>query len=301
MGMRARRPPLKYRIARLIGHQHYIPHGRDRFIRLFATPDRATSTAFTVDFFGQVYRGDLSNFLDWSVYVYGAYAKHELILLRDITEALRAELTSIAFYDVGANVGQHTLFMSKVADEVFSFEPYEPARKKLLQKLEDNEVRNVRVFPVGLGAQNENLEFHAPKATNMGMGTFCRIPDFGTVLKLPMRQGDALFAENRLPRITLMKVDVEGFESAVFEGLRKRIWQDRPVIMTEISGPDRSGFRTPDGFARTLYDGFELFSVGCTSISGTYSIQSPSFDTDEELLVIPIERTARLKHILNKS
>ena len=53
MGMRARRSPLKYRVARLIGHQHYIPHGRDRFIRLFAPPDRATSTAFTIDFFGQ--------------------------------------------------------------------------------------------------------------------------------------------------------------------------------------------------------------------------------------------------------
>jgi hypothetical protein len=38
--------------------------------------------------------------------------------------------------------------------------------------------------------------------------------------------------------------------------------------MTEISGPDRSGFRTIDGFERALYDRFELFSVGRTSISG---------------------------------
>jgi hypothetical protein len=74
---------------------------------------------------------------------YGAYAKHELILLRDITEALRAELMSIAFYDVGANVGQHTLFMSKFADEVVSFEPYEPVRTKLLQRLEETERQGV--------------------------------------------------------------------------------------------------------------------------------------------------------------
>src|SRR5260370_42487931 len=103
----------------------------------------------------------------------------------------------------------------------------------------------------------------------MGMGTFCGALVLGAVLKLSVRRGDTLFAENRLPRMTLMKLDVEGFESAVFEGLRERIRQDRPVIMTEISGPDRSGFRTVDGFARALYDGFELFSVGCTSISGT--------------------------------
>ena len=39
-----------------------------------------------------------------------------------------------------------------------------------------------------------------------------------------------------------MKVDVEGFESAVFRGLRERIRQDRPVILFEVSGADRSGF-----------------------------------------------------------
>src|SRR5262245_55262987 len=165
--MKAGLPPLKYRLARFIGHQHYVPHGRDRLIRLFASPDHATSTVFSVDFFGQVYKGDLSNFLDWSVYVYGAYAKHELLLLRDIAQALRADLPRIAFYDVVANVGQHTLFMSKFADEVMSFEPYEPARARLLHKLEENGVQNVKVFPVGLGEQNGILSFHAPNDTNM--------------------------------------------------------------------------------------------------------------------------------------
>ena len=116
-----------------------------------------------MDFFGSIYSGELNNFIDWSVYIYGAYSNNELQLLRDIAHALRAEYGHITFYDVGANVGQHTLFMSKCSDEVISFEPFEPVRTKLLQKLEENKIRNVKVFPIGLGARDEDLAFfHRP-------------------------------------------------------------------------------------------------------------------------------------------
>src|SRR5262249_5416419 len=157
------------------------------------------------------------------------------------------------------------LFMSKYSDEVISFEPFEPVRTKLLQKLEENKIRNVRVFPIGLGAQDEDLAFSSPADDNLGTGSFRGAADAG--LNLPVRQGDTFFAVNRLPRIDILKVDVEGFESTVFHGLRERLRRDRPVIVTEISGTDRSGFGTLDVFANAMYDDFELFAVGCTSIS----------------------------------
>jgi hypothetical protein len=95
-----------------------------------------------------------------------------------------------------------------------------------------------------------------------------------------------------------MKVDVEGFESAVFLGLNERLRRDRPIIVTEISGRDRSGFGTFDGLAKVMYDDFELFAVGCTSISGTYRIMRPSFQADEEFLIVPRERMQILRHVL---
>src|SRR5262249_46518695 len=203
--------------------------------------------------------GVLINLLEWSVYIYGAYGNYELQLLGDIAEALHTEIEHITFYDVGANVGQHTLFMSKRAEEVVSFEPFEPVRTKLLQKLEENKIRNVRVFPFGLGARDEDLAFISPTGANMGTGSFRVAADVEVGLKLPVRQGDALFTAKQLPRIDVMKVDVEGFESAVFHGLRERLRRDRPIIVMEISGTDRSGFGTLDGFANAMYDDFELF------------------------------------------
>src|SRR3984957_15808788 len=131
--------PLKYRVARFIGHQHYIRRGRDRVIRLLlANSNPAPSIRFSVEFFGYIYSGDLSNYVDWSVYLYGAYSNNELQLLHDIVRALRDKIQHITFYDVGANVGQHTLFISKYVDEVMSFEPFEPVRKQLFAKLDEN-------------------------------------------------------------------------------------------------------------------------------------------------------------------
>jgi len=290
--------PLKYHLARFIGHQHYIRRGRDRVIRLLLGGDDNSTIRFSVDFFGNIYSGELNNFIDWSVYIYGAYSNNELQLLRDIAQALRAEYGHTTFYDVGANVGQHTLFMSKCSDEVISFEPFKPVRTKLLQKLEENKIRNVRVFPIGLGARDEDLAFSLPTGVNLGTGSFRGAADAKARLNLPVRQGDTFFATNQLPRIDILKVDVEGFESAVFEGLRERLRRDRPIIVTEISGTDRSGFGTLDGFATAMYDDFELFAVGCTSISGTYRIERASFQTDGEFLVVPRELKRILNHFL---
>ena len=115
---------------------------------------------------------------------------------------------------------------------------------------------------------------------------------------LPVRRGDSFLSEHSLPPIVILKVDVEGFEAEVFDGLRERLRRDRPVILTEISGTDRSGFLNFERFAAALYDDFDYFSVGCTSISGTYRIASPAFHADGEFLIVPKEKLARLQAIL---
>lgn len=293
--------PYKYRLARFIGHQHYIPRGRDRLIRTFASPDHAPSTSFTVNFFGLVYRGDLGSFIDWSVYVYGAYSKNELLLLRDLALVLRSTEERVTFYDVGANVGQHTLFMSPLVDRVVSFEPFPLVRKELEQKLSDNAIGNVTLFPVGLGSKDEDLPYSTPDGKNMGTGTFRSVAADRDACILPVRNGDLFFKQNALPRIDLMKIDVEGFESNVFMGLKETIERDRPVILMELSEADRSGFGDEKSFISSIYDNFEMYSVRTTSISGTYRLGQANFMDDGEILIVPRERCDSLKSVINLS
>jgi FkbM family methyltransferase len=261
-------------------------------------PDRIGPTPFEVDFFGYRYNGDLSIFLDWNVYMYGAYAMHELMLLRDLADVLKTMTPKLSFYDVGANVGHHTLFMSKHATTVTSFEPYEVVRAKANQKLSKNSVSNVTMFPYALGAEDQELEYAAPSGSNVGSGSFRASDEEG--LKIPMKvfRGDTFFEEHNLPKIDILKMDVEGFESAVLQGLHDRLRSDRPVILTEISGPDRSGFGSLEGLTAALYDDFEIYGVKADRLGGTYSIKPCQFESDNYVLITPKELRPKLSHIL---
>src|SRR5271157_3775040 len=102
----------RIRLARWIGHLRWAPRGQDGLIRLLCNPDTAAPVAFEVDFFGLRYRGSLSDFIDWSVYFYGAYARNELSVLRQFAALLHGEHRRVVYLDVGVNVGQHLLFIA---------------------------------------------------------------------------------------------------------------------------------------------------------------------------------------------
>ncbi|WP_433967598.1 FkbM family methyltransferase [Tunturiibacter gelidiferens] len=106
----------------------------------------------------------MANFIDWSVFYYGAFQLHEVRLLGAIADALRATGKPVNFFDVGANIGHHTLFMSSHADHIFSFEPFSVVRSEMERKLHHALVGNVTIFPVALGDLNESGSSTRPQA-----------------------------------------------------------------------------------------------------------------------------------------
>ena len=59
--------------------------------------------------------------VDNDIFYYGAYEKHILYFLRDVMRTVYGNRGT--FVDVGANTGQHSLFVSRFASEVHAFEP----------------------------------------------------------------------------------------------------------------------------------------------------------------------------------
>jgi FkbM family methyltransferase len=286
---------LKHRALRAIGHRHWLP-GRDRILRAFSHPDHQTSRFFETDFFGHAYSGNLANFIDWSVYYYGAFAIHELHLLAALADALRAQGKPVNFYDVGANIGHHTLFLSSHANHVYSFEPFAAVRDEMERKLNHAKVRNVTAFPVALGNRNETGVFYPPIGANQGTGTLGdSLPGnaSGESIAVPVVRGDDFFAANRLPPVSLLKMDVEGYELNVLEGLKETLRRDRPPILMEIQREQRHGRESPRGASVNdllkdlLYPDHLLFEVG--SSRGRYTLRPFSMGDTEEALVLPVE------------
>src|ERR1700722_15372180 len=104
--------PFRLKLLRQIGKQTWIPRGQDRLMRAIWDPDTSPSFPFEVEFFGMTYGGDLARFIDWSVFAYGSYAYAELSLLEALAAEIRTKRGHVFFFDVGANVGHHSLFMA---------------------------------------------------------------------------------------------------------------------------------------------------------------------------------------------
>jgi FkbM family methyltransferase len=282
---------LKQRTLQAIGHQSWL-RGRDRILRFFSNPDTHKSQPFETDFFGIPYTGNMANFIDWTVFYYGGFAVNELRLLGALADALRAQGKPVNFYDVGANIGQHTLFMSRHADRIFSFEPFATVRQEMQRKLDYANIHNVSAFPVALGNRNETGVFHPPTGANQGTGTLGdMLPDNASAESIPVQvvRGDDFFAANSLPPISLLKMDVEGYEVNALEGLRETLWRDRPPILMEIQRETKSGAHTGKSASiqSLLYPDHLLFEVG--DARGQYTLKPFSTGNTEEALVLPAE------------
>jgi FkbM family methyltransferase len=282
---------LKQRALRALGRQYWL-RGRDRVLRFFSDPDTHPALPFEIDFFGLPYTGNMNNFIDWSVYYYGAFSIEELRLLTALADALRAQNRPVNFYDVGANIGQHSLFMSSHADRVFSFEPYSVVRQEMERKLSHAAVHNATIFPVALGNSNESGVFHPPTGANQGTGTLGdNLPDNASAdtISVQVVRGDDYFAANQLPAISLLKMDVEGYEVNALEGLRETLWRDRPPILMEIQHINASGVDSGKSalLRSLLYPDHLLFDVG--SRRGQYTLKPFSLADTEEALVLPVE------------
>lgn len=282
--------PARLKLLRWLGKQTWIPHGQDRLLRSIWSPDTGEHFLFEVDFFGLRYRGDLARFIDWVIFTYRSYSYCELCLLDALSKEIRTQRGSLHFIDVGANVGQHSLFMSGRADQVYSFEPVKSTCTVLEQQIRLNNLSNVRVSPYALGASDEMMKFHPGKANNSGIGTFVPEPnvEYKDPIDLQIRKGDDLLDEVGCPRVDLLKVDVEGFEEFVFRGLNRHIFADRPAVLSELSDRSREHFGSEEELGKLFWDGAVFADVsgrqGCS-----YVLKPFRFAETREMLIVPPE------------
>ena len=227
-----RRWPFITTLLQFIGRQEYIRFGlRDRLIRLFHSPDVYFNKPFEVDFFGKKYSGNFDNFIDWCVYYFGAYSKSELKLFQDFVPLSN---NKPIFVDIGANIGHHTLFVSSIAYNVHSFEPFPLVSTKLRQKIHDNNIKNVFLHQVGLGRKREIKDFYPPPTCNTGTGSFILgWNESNEVVKLQIEIGDEYFNNYGISKVDFIKIDVEGFEVDVIRGLTKTIHSNTPICFFE--------------------------------------------------------------------
>jgi FkbM family methyltransferase len=225
-------------------------------ISLQRTRDR--EHRFTVENYGYLYTGMTGSLIDDSVLVFGAWEKFMLFFLEDYVRA--AGLRDTAFLDVGANTGQHSLFMATRVKEVHAFDPYPPVLKLLHENVALNKFANVRVHEVGLGDREASLPFYGPGEDNHGGGTFRPDEDKKPIGQLRIVAGDEYLRGVPAAPVGLIKVDIEGYEESALRGLRGTIGQHRPLVVVEVSPPPHGTIASLDQLRALFPENYEFLA-----------------------------------------
>ena len=232
------------------------------------TPDYA----FSKDFYGLKYKGNLNNNIDANVFFYGAFEKPLLFFLRDTLNALITETPKAIFMDIGANVGHHSIFLSKFASQVLAFEPYPKVNMQFKQQIAHNNISNIQIFETGLSDRRETLNYYAPTGNNEGIGSFdeSSIGKGNTSYgKLELQEGDQVIESDSWKNIKLIKIDVEGFEKKVIKGLSRTIEEERPVIVCEITYGQQLSFVSIEELKSYLPKNYEILTFNTRKLDGS--------------------------------
>lgn len=152
----------------------------------------------------------------------------ELMEEESVIESVLADVGSKdIFYDVGANVGLYTCFVSQKSSQSVAFEPHPVNRERLKENLELNDISNVNVRDEALSNANgtAKLAIAGSDVAGEGAHTLSTGNEQNTITVSTIR-GDDL---DDLPNPDIMKVDVEGSELSVLRGMKETLEQCRIV------------------------------------------------------------------------
>ncbi len=132
--------------------------------------------------------------------------------------------------DIGAHIGTLTLPMSTIVGEkgeVIGFEPQPKLFRELYHNLKINMISNVTIMRYALGDSFKPVQMNVGAHENEG-GTGVGVGgDWVDMYPLDFFE---------FSNISLMKIDVEGFEDQVLLGAKETILRNKPVILIEIMG-----------------------------------------------------------------
>lgn len=165
-------------------------------------------------------------FIGRSMQKYGEFSWSEVEVFAQVAKP------GTVVIDAGANIGTHTVELSRMAGFVMAFEPQRLVFHTLCANVALNNRTNVRCFHAALGAKNGTITvpvWDQDKEHNFG----------GMVLE-GVTQGEPveLMALDRftIQNLSFIKADIEGMERDMLIGAEKTVARHRPIMYLETDG-----------------------------------------------------------------
>lgn len=177
------------------------------------------------------YELDISCLMQWYVYW-------------DLKAKEREKLYSLVkkddiVFDVGTNIGETLLNISKLAGDkgyVYGFEPDDKNYSNVQKNISINSFANIHVFKQAVSDKKETVKLYCVEPHNRGMN---RILQSGETtndrfITLAATTIDDIVRENNIQRLNLIKIDIEGYEMHALRGAVETLKRFKPTLFIEV-------------------------------------------------------------------
>ncbi|MEN9590628.1 MAG: hypothetical protein RLZZ481_2414 [Pseudomonadota bacterium] len=139
--------------------------------------------------------------------------------------------------DVGANIGCTSLLFGDLARKVYSFEPSPTTYRWLVENVQRAKLNNVETINLGLGKEAGTFELtFAPNNRSGGfVSNLTSASEGHQIEQITIARGDDFINKRQIAKVDFIKIDVEGFEQSVIEGLAATIARDQPIVVLELN------------------------------------------------------------------
>lgn len=177
---------------------------------------------------------------------YGAWAPGDITLIIELLTKRMEVSSKLVFYDVGANIGTHSVAVSKAFDANVMIRAFEAQRQifyMLCGNVALNNLTNIFCHHNAVSNDTADISYYAPdyNAPNNFGGTELIPPVRSDNLDLIRGSCDSVtsvrleaFNEN----VDFLKVDVEGMEDKVLQGAERIFATSRPIAFVEVVKTD---------------------------------------------------------------
>lgn len=182
-----------------------------------------------------------------SIEQYGFWGQEEIDLIKSIVEVLLLEKPCIKFYDIGANIGTHTVSMSKLFGDKISIRSFEAQRQvyyMLCGNVAINGLTNVECEHAAISDDDYDTikidlpDYHLPNNFG-GLELIApRISDNQYMTKTGTETVDCVTIDSFDEAVDFIKMDIEGMEHLALIGGIETLTKHRPICFLEMYKTD---------------------------------------------------------------
>ncbi|MGI0073092.1 MAG: FkbM family methyltransferase [Nitrosotalea sp.] len=169
------------------------------------------------------------------IYLTGYYEPNEFKILDKLLKQ------GMSFLDAGANMGLYTIFASRKVGKsglVIAIEPSSREFERLRANVKINQLKNVQMIQAAISLKEGEADLLVANDDHVGHNTLGNFAYDDVILKqkerVIVKTIDGIVSKLNLPRLDIIKMDIEGSEFFALQGAEKTLKHFKPILMIEL-------------------------------------------------------------------